>query len=286
MSDLLVHPVTERQIAAFAQTPSHAVLLVGPAGSGKLALATELIEAILGLTTQGFADYPYGMVVSPQEGKAISIEAVRELEHFLSLKVPVPQLPNRAVIIENAHLLTIEAQNALLKTLEEPPIGTVVVLTASHSQALLLTIRSRAQLVTVQRPERAKAEAFFHDQGGFDEPAVKRAYAISAGLPGLMQALLAETEHPLLAATETARRLLSQTAYERLLLVDELAKQRQLARDTAGILQQMAHVSLQTATGPAAAKWQAVLTASYAAAEALQRNAQPKLALTNLMLQL
>jgi hypothetical protein len=99
-----------------------------------------------------------------------------------------------------------------------------------------------------------------------------------------MHALLEQTDHPLLLATERARQLLSQSTYERLLTVDELAKQPTLALDITFILRQMAHVRLQTATGAAAAKWQAVLAAAYQAAEALAASAQPKLALTNLML--
>jgi hypothetical protein len=99
-----------------------------------------------------------------------------------------------------------------------------------------------------------------------------------------MSALLEQTEHPLLFATQQARQLLSQSAYERLLSVDELSKQRQLALDTMFILQQMAHVSLQSAAGETADKWQAVQAASYQAAEALAASAQPKLALANLML--
>jgi len=85
-------------------------------------------------------------------------------------------------------------------------------------------------------------------------------------------------------ATERARQLLSQTTYQRLLMVDELSKQRQLALDVTTILQQMAHVSLQNAKGEAANKWQAILKASYEAAEALSGSAQPKLILTKLML--
>ncbi len=286
MSKLLLHPITTRQLAAFTAHPSHAVILLGSAGSGKLSLAEQLAEHVLELSSQRFAEYAYGQHISPVEGKAIGIEAIRDLEHFLSLKVPGRRLFDRAVIIEDAQLLTIEAQNALLKTLEEPPKGTLLILTATHEQALLPTIRSRVQSISVQRPERAMAEAFFAEQGGFDDQTVKRAYTISAGLPGLMQALLAETEHPLLAATETARQLLSKTAYERLLLVDELAKQRSLTKDTLAILQQMAHLSLQTATGSAAQRWQTILGASYRAAEDLQRNGQPKLVLTQLMLHL
>jgi hypothetical protein len=83
-----------------------------------------------------------------------------------------------------------------------------------------------------------------------------------------------------------ARRLLSATTYERLLMVDELTKQKQLAQDTVFILQQMARLSLQSAAGQAASKWQRILKASYEVAEELQQSAQPKLCLTNLMLNL
>jgi replication-associated recombination protein RarA len=283
MKELILHPVTRRQIEDFAGAPSHAVLLVGPAGSGKRILATNLSETVLKLPARSFNEYPYKMIINSDDGKSIGIETVRQLEHFLSLKVPIQAVHNRAVIIDNAHLLSTEAQNALLKTLEEPPRGTLVVLTANNDQALLPTIRSRVQSISVKRPGQAAIETFFRARN-FDDKAIRQAYAISGGLTGLMNALLEQTDHPLMLATERARQLLSQSAYERLLAVDELSKQRTLALDTTFILQQMAHVSLQNATGDAAIKWQAVLNASYQAAEALAANAQPKLALTNLML--
>lgn len=283
MNDLLLHPATRRQLDDFLRAPSHALLLVGPSGSGKHTLAVKLSEAVLELQAGKLASYPYHLTLAPEEGKAIGIEAVRELEHFLSLKVPRQTPYNRTVIIEDAHLLSPEAQNALLKTLEEPPQGVLIILSAGNEQALLPTIRSRAQTVAVKRPDRTLTEAHFLARR-FDEPSIKQALAMSGGLPGLMQTLLEQTDHPLALATDYARRLLSQPAYERLLAVDELAKQRSLALDIAFILQQMAHVSLQTATGESAAKWQAVLRAGYQAAEALEHSGQPKLVLTNLML--
>lgn len=285
LSELILHPATRRRLESFIAAPPHAVMLVGPGGSGKQALAASLSTAILELPAGGFADYPYKSVITAEDGKSIGIDAVRQMERFLSLKVPGRSVHNRAVIINNAQLLSVEAQNALLKVLEEPPKGTFIILTLGSEQAVLPTIRSRAPTITVKRPDRAALETYFQSHN-FDDRAIKQAYAISGGLPGLMHALLEETDHPLKSATERARQLLSQPAYERLLAVDELAKQRQLAIDTAFILQQMAHVSLQTATEETASKWQTVLKASYEAAEALSANAQPKLVLTRLALSL
>ncbi|MDB5164663.1 MAG: polymerase subunit delta [Candidatus Saccharibacteria bacterium] len=284
MSDLVVHPLTSAQLADLTAQPPHAVMLVGATGSGKTALAYRLAEEVLSLSEGGFDQYGYGKTLSPVDDKAIGIEAIRELEHFLSLKVPSQAANHRIVIIEAAHKLTTEAQNALLKTLEEPPTGTVLILTASNEQALLPTIRSRVQVVAIKRPDRQALNEYFGERG-FKSADIKQAYGVSGGLPGLMHALLSDDEHPLRVATDKARTLLGQTSYERLLMVDELAKQKGLALDVLFILQQMAHVSLQTATDKAAAKWQAILTASYQASEELSTSAQPKLALTNLMLQ-
>jgi len=283
MSDLVIHPYTEKQLKLFAERPSHTLLLAGPTGSGKLTLAIQLASNVLGLQAAAFADYPYKLVVSSEDGK-IGIDTIRELDGFLSLKVPRQADYNRAVIIENAQGLGLEAQNALLKTLEEPPAGVLIILTVDSEQSLLPTIRSRAQSITVKRPEKAQLELFFGSQ--FDQNATAQAYAVSAGLPGLMKALLQEADHPLLQATDYARRLLSQSAYERLLVADELSKQKQLAADVAFILQQMAHVSLQSADNARGKRWQAIMEAGYQASEALAANAQPKLAVVNLMLNL
>ncbi|HEX7633587.1 MAG TPA: AAA family ATPase [Candidatus Saccharimonadales bacterium] len=285
MSQLVLHPLTREQLDQFGTQPPHAILLVGAAGSGKSALATQLAETILELPPYDFDQYAYSTRIEPSDGKAIGIEAIRELEHFLSLKVPTRTAQNRLVIIENAHTLTTEAQNALLKTLEEPPKGTVLLLTATSEQALLPTIRSRVQKIAVKRPLTDDIIQHFTARG-HDQKAIKQAYGISGGLPGLMTALLEDSDHPLREATEIARKLLGQNTYERLLMVDQLSKQKTEAQDVLFILQQMAHVSLQTASGKVADRWKAVLQASYQASEQLANSAQPKLALTNFVLYL
>lgn len=284
MDELVIHPQTIAQLEAYIQAPSHAALLVGPSGSGKLSIVKKLAEKVLELEPGKFDTYSYSLIVkSEEQGKAIGIEAARQLEHFLSLKVPRKQAVNRAVIIEDSHLLTPEAQNALLKTLEEPPAGTIVLLTASHQNTLLPTIQSRVQTVAVRRPAQTALQTHFKKQG-FNDTEIEQAYAMSGGLPGLMLALLDEDEHPLRAAAQQARQLLSQPVFERLVLADMLSRQRELAVDTVTILQQMAYVSLQTAVGQAANRWQKVLQASYEAAEALQTSAQLKLVLTDMAL--
>lgn len=77
----------------------------------------------------------------------ISIAQIRELKQKIGLK-PYKS-PAKAVIIENAHTTTTEAQNALLKTLEEPPPNTIIILATDTLNQFLPTIVSRCQIIEV-----------------------------------------------------------------------------------------------------------------------------------------
>lgn len=278
MHELVLHPRTQKSIDGIIRKPPHALVVAGPTGSGKWTLAQRIAEQLLG---KPIAQHPYVHILQSEPSKALTIEQVRDIEKFLERKVPSANAVNRIIMIENAQKLGEEAQNALLKTLEEPPAGTVLLLTADYAASLLPTIQSRTQIITVQPPSRQALASYFGDSTDFD-----KAYSMSGGLPGLMHALLHDTDHPLLAATEQARHLLGASTFERLTAVDVLSKQRALALDTVFILQQMARLRLQSAQGAAAEQWQAVLQAAYTAEDQLLHNVQPKLALTQLMLHL
>jgi DNA polymerase-3 subunit delta' len=84
-------------------------------------------------------------VLEPEEDStSITIDQVRDLQHQLSLK-PYAAKFKTGIILE-AQRMTIEAQNALLKTLEEPPASSVLILTAPSTKNLLPTIVSRCQI--------------------------------------------------------------------------------------------------------------------------------------------
>ena len=77
---------------------------------------------------------------------SIGIEEVRQIQHFLSRKPT--QSDHNTVVIYQAHLLTIPAQNALLKTLEEPPGNSQIYLVTDFPDQLLPTVLSRVQLAS------------------------------------------------------------------------------------------------------------------------------------------
>ncbi len=276
----MLHPDTRAQMDDFADQPGHALILVGPSGSGKLALAQTIAEECLVISS--VESYPYALHIKPNGG-SIRIDAIRQIEQFVHLKVPRETPLRRIVIIEAAHLLGLEAQNALLKNLEEPPLDTLLILTVDRLYSLLPTIRSRAQIIRVGTPLKEEVAAYFENV----EPDIfTRAYAMSGGQVGLLKALLADSDHPLKTAAQYARRLLTMSLYERLCLVDEIARQDQLGVGISAMLMQMAHLSLKTAEGQVSRRWQSILSSAYEAQEDLKRNGQTKLVLTNLMFQL
>jgi DNA polymerase-3 subunit delta' len=210
----------------------------------------------------------------------------------VKLKLPANARNWRIILIENAHNLTNESQNALLKLLEEPPQQTIFLLTAQSLEKILPTIRSRTQQLTLTLPSQPAIKAFFQSRG-HEETVVQQASMMSGGLPGLTAAILENDEHPLKDALQTAKMLLKSTQFERLCYVDSLAKDKPKTLQLLFVLQHMARAA--TAQGARASdgsatkrikQWHRVQKAAYEAEQAYAVSAQAKLTLTNLMLSL
>jgi hypothetical protein len=297
MDDLVIHPATIEAVNRFLQFPAHAIIVVGPTGIGKKALVNAILRRSLNLPDdEALEKYPYKQFVAPPKDKqSISIEAIRDLQQFAKLKVPTGQQSQRFLVIHEAHMLTTEAQNALLKLLEEPPAGTTIILTAADEDALLPTIRSRAQRLQVHRPNKLAVIGHF-ESAGHGTKDVQQTYMLSGGLPGLQHALLQSTDHPLAKAVQTARTILQADSFGKLAMVDELAKKRPDCFQLFFVMQHMAQAAIEQAakqgqgdpvnTDKRLRQWHKVFKASYQAEEALRHNAQAKLVLDSFMLSL
>lgn len=282
MNELVLHSATQKHLQQVTQQPPHALLLVAPAGAGKQAVAHQLAADLLGVTPVELMNNPAFLVADVPEDTAIGIDFIRQIQHFMSLRsLALKQGVNRIAYLPDAQRMTREAQNALLKLLEEPPVGSMFLLTAISPSALLPTVLSRCHTLQLRKP--TSASLIEHYQaGGYSGKDIQLALSMSGGWPGLASQLLDPSqEHPLALAAQTARQLLGQSAFERLASVDAMAKQRQQSLDTCYILQQMAHLALQK---NASERWQRILRAAYDCQLALERRANSKLALTQLML--
>lgn len=282
----LLHTSTNKAVKDFLAQPSHAILLSGPLGSGKGTLAAYIAADLLGIDTGKLIDHPYVLWVHDSE-KGVAIETVRNAQSFLQLKTPGESKIRRALIIEQGETMSLEAQNAFLKILEEPPADTIIIITTTSTDALLPTIKSRAQQIKVMPGSFIQVSNYFKDL--YSDAQIKKAYFTSEGYMGLMVALLEQDQsHPLVEQIVIAKSLLASSTYERLIKVDELSKQKNIAL-LLQALERICHASLSQSlqSGNINAKqWTRRLKSVVQAESKLRYNPQSKLLLTDLMLNL
>lgn len=169
---------------------AQAYLFYGPSGVGKKFAALQFTKALHCSSSATDAcdlcpscrriedgNYPDVVLISP-EGNTVRIEQIRALQRQLSYKPYESQ--RTTIMIDGCELLTLPAQNALLKTLEEPPANTVLVLLTSKKDALPLTIVSRCQLV-VFRPLSAPHICTILEQQGVDPSLATVAATLAEG---------------------------------------------------------------------------------------------------------
>ena len=173
----------------------HALLLQGPAGVGKERFAAALAAALLctgrgarleachvcaECALTGAGSHPdLHWLRRPEDRKTISVDQVRELAERLSMTSM--RRGRRLAIVSPAHAMTINAQNALLKTLEEPAGGTLLLLVSSRPSAILPTLRSRCQRVELARPGEDLARTWLTGELGSEPPA--RLLELAHGAP-------------------------------------------------------------------------------------------------------
>lgn len=136
---------------------AHAYLISGPPGSGKRGLATDLCNLVTGASTADvFVAPPPGVYLAEPESKSrrIVIEQVRTLEHALQMRSATGH--RKVAIMADADRLQPQAANAFLKTLEEPPNDSLLLLLSSMPEVLPDTILSRCIAVPLTVEEKAE----------------------------------------------------------------------------------------------------------------------------------
>lgn len=149
-----IKKVLEQSI--YSNKVSHSYLMIGISGIGKKMIATEFAKGILCLSENKSCNYcksciefdgnnnPDFLCIEP-EGSSIKIGQIRELQKRIQEKPIISE--KKVYIIDQADLMTKEAQNCLLKTLEEPPEFATIILVGTNENAFLTTIKSRCMIL-------------------------------------------------------------------------------------------------------------------------------------------
>lgn len=155
----------------------HSYLFLGPDGIGKSCFAKEFAKMILCMNTTDATNctscksclefdsqnHPDFMIVAPDDGKSIKIEQIRYLQEKISEKPIISE--HKVYIIDDCGSMTKEAQNCLLKTLEEPPEYAILILILSNESKLLNTIKSRCTKIVFHKLNTQEMKDFFASQG-------------------------------------------------------------------------------------------------------------------------
>ena len=149
----------------------HSYMFVGTEGIGKAMFAKTFANMLFCVSDE---EKPCGnckpcieflgnnnpdfMQIDAEDGKSIKIEQIRQLQEKV-IEKPINS-GKKVYIINNSELMTIEAQNCLLKTLEEPPEYVVIILIVSNENKLLTTIKSRCTKIYFESLSNEKIENY------------------------------------------------------------------------------------------------------------------------------
>ena len=182
--NIIGHERRREQLRKIArgELPHHAFLFSGPEGVGKSLVAREFAAMLLGCPDEDPSGKQDFLLIAPESKKdggkkSMSVEAVREVGMFLS-RFPAESV-RRVVVLDDADRMTEAAQNALLKTLEEPNSTSVLILVAARMGKLLDTVVSRTFRVSFS----PVSESLIRDRFGSSsvEP-----FFFSLGRPGIV----------------------------------------------------------------------------------------------------
>ncbi|MCW9025496.1 MAG: DNA polymerase III subunit delta' [Gammaproteobacteria bacterium] len=176
-----------------SQSLPHALLIHGPQGTGKLQFAQMFAHSVLcqQADTQHQAcgqcpacqllsagNHPDLTLIEPEkEGGQIKIDQIRQMIEKISLSSQYHGY--KIIILSPAEAMNISAANSLLKTLEEPPAQTLLILVSTQPSSLPATIRSRCQMLNFTLPEHDVAVSWLEDQlddPTYTEPLLKAAH--------------------------------------------------------------------------------------------------------------
>ncbi|MBW4061474.1 hypothetical protein HJC99_02825 [Candidatus Saccharibacteria bacterium] len=291
----LLHSRTLAQVDKLSVAINSSYIFHGPRSSGKMTTAMWLAERLACDGDGGdncsvcrqieSANYPDLIIVAPEDKPSVTIEQIRRLFTTLALS-PYRADGTRLVLIDQAEMLTTEAQNALLKNLEEPPSRTQFILVTSALESLLPTVRSR--LATVYFAPVASADiADFLQQRSNVRPVDAAALAeLSDGLVGeavrlsdLPEAATARTE-----LDHAASQLLHPNRFTRLIAARRLADNKQPMTDLLSLLQRRVVASL--VDGQAAAEVRRQIAALVSARRLLAAGVVSRVVLDRLTVEL
>lgn len=227
---------------------SHAYLFYGPGNIGKTTAAYYFGNSIICQTKNACGtcatckliasgNHPDFMMIDSYD--SVGVDEIRELIKFIELK-PY-QANHKVLILSHAERMTIPACNALLKTLEEPSLNTVIILTTENKKRLTETIISRTQTINFSLLTEDELREYF--KNGINE----EIFNITPGRIGLIKTLVEENEleEKISLVNEFNDVINSNDIYRQMKYAEKLSKQKENIAETLNLLESFYEIKLK-----------------------------------------
>ncbi len=274
---MLISPITERWITGYIAKPKVALLVDCPRDlEAGMQIANTIYEALIPEKNNP------PIIISLKDKKSIGIEDIREFKQSLSLRANKKDGISRFVIIEDASKLTVEAQNSLLKIIEELPKNTLIVLIVSDNNTIIQTIKSRCFTLPVL-PIRESQALQYANEKGVDEVTAKKMYNLSEGRSSDYITLLNNENSGDLEEIELAKKFLSSSVVERQNIIETVTGKDHDSLYFLNALKITAKAGMyHSKSNKIANNWKNILKAIVQTEEQLKQNVATKLALLSL----
>lgn len=211
--NLLLNPETESALKKWQRVLPQSGLLYGPRGVGLLTIAKEIASR----NSQHLLVTPEKATKTSQT-QQISVERIREL--YEQTRTTAGE-GSRIVIIDDAELMSLAAQNAFLKLLEEPNSSTSFLLTSHQPERLLPTVRSRLQSLYVKPVSSEATRVFLNSLTKEPFADETKLLFIASGLPAELTRLISDQSALKSAVSQMtlAKNILEASNYDRLALI-------------------------------------------------------------------
>ena len=268
--DFPINSHTKDSLLRYLQSPTGGLVLTGLNGIGKTFIALEISKTIFGKNYTKFVE-----IIDFSTEKS-SIDRIRRIRNELLFK-PNSDI-SKIYILKNFDNLSIPAFNAFLKTLEEPPVDIMFVMTLSDLTKIPITIISRVNVINVLKPEISDLINYFVlEFPQIPKSDIMRITQINSGLPAKSYYSLNDFNKNDEKMIKISKLFLSSKNSKKLKIVNEIYKDKSETVKFLEVISTMANTSILN--GSLDNKWVVIHRSSLNAINLINNNVQTRLAL-------
>jgi hypothetical protein len=210
---------TINAIDGYVKSPYVSLIVNGGIGYG----VNEVLDYIIDLLTKGKAD-PLHIKQIDKGEESITIDEIRQLKMSLKLKNVSSKDSKRLIVIRNAENITLEAQNSLLKLLEDSPKETLFLFGTQSIEKLINTVISRSQILDIIKPS-IKEVCQYYDM---PKEKISSIYLMCDGRPGFIDQSINNQDSEIKSTFEIAKVFIRSSSFDRLNMCERVLKEYNL----------------------------------------------------------